>query len=568
MKLHALVIEAAQRTPDALAVSAQDADLTYAELDRLADRFAVAMSGRGVRPGDRVILWGGKSALAVAFMQGALRIGAAYAPVASANPPDRVARIASDSDAVLVVADGATAYTLSSVPAPGELGGAAVVTLDTMLAEAPEDAAPEIFDNRPDDMAYILYTSGSTGTPKGVCLSHRNALAFVDWAVQSLGLGPEDRLSNHAPFNFDLSVFDLYGAFRAGASVHLIPPEMAYAPAQLVAFVRERRISVWYSVPSALTLMMREGELLKGPRPAELRACVFAGEPFAITQAQAMRRSWPDVRLLNWYGPTETNVCTSYEVTEADLQRTGPLPIGSPASGDSIALDPSGKEGEIVVTGPTVMLGYWGRARQAGPYRTGDIGRIGPDGELEYVGRIDHMVKVRGHRVELGEIEAVLARHPSVAAAVVVVTGDALECRLHAVVVPAGAERPRLLGLKQHCARHLPTYMLFDALHVVGSLPLTPNGKTNRPALVAAIEGGPCERHDRHDNRIRARGHRVRGVPQHHGLVRERHQRGDNPRRRQSAVRYDLLRRVQRLRGPAPAPRLCTDTQQHPRHGP
>ncbi|GAA1375915.1 D-alanine--poly(phosphoribitol) ligase [Streptomyces beijiangensis] len=476
--------EAARRTPDALAVAAEDHHLSYAQLDALADRFAAALAGRGVRPGDRVVLWGGKSALAVALMQGALRTGVVYAPVAAANPAVRVARIAADSEAVLVVADE------TAGDEPGALGGAAVITLSGLLAEAPHGVAPEPYDNAPDDLAYILYTSGSTGTPKGVCLSHRNALSFVDWAVRLLDVRPHDRLSNHAPFNFDLSVFDLYGAFRAGASVHLIPPEMAYAPAQLVEFIRERRISVWYSVPSALALMMREGGLLEGQAPAGLRACVFAGEPFALPQVQALRRSWPGVRLLNWYGPTETNVCTCYEVTQGDLERTGALPIGSPASGDTLTLATGDKEGEIVVSGPSVMLGYWGFPRHRGPYRTGDLGRLGPDGELEYAGRIDHMVKVRGHRIELGEIETVLSAHEAVADAAVVVVGEGLEGQLHATVVAAGDTSPRLLELKRHCARNLPTYMIFDVLHVRDALPLTPNGKTDRPALLASIQGG------------------------------------------------------------------------------
>jgi clorobiocin biosynthesis protein CloN4 len=488
VKLHALVTEAARRAPDALAVSAPDGDVTYLELDTLADRFAVALSGRGVRPGDRIVLWGGKSVLAVALMQGALRTGAVYAPVALANPAERVARIAFDSDAVLIVAD---EDAVRSRPRRGDLGGAAVVTLPDLLAEVQGKVAAQTYDNAPDDLAYILYTSGSTGTPKGVCLSHRNALSFVDWAVKELDLRPQDRLSNHAPFNFDLSVFDLYGAFRAGASVHLVPPEMAYAPAQLVEFLRNRRISVWYSVPSALALMMREGGLLEGDPPPALRTCLFAGEPFALAQVQLLRRSWPGIRLFNWYGPTETNVCTSYEVTQADLERTNPLPIGRSVCGDLVSLDTDGgDEGEIVVLGPTVMLGYWGRPPHAGTYRTGDIGRISKNGDLEYAGRIDHMVKLRGHRIELGEIETVIGAHPAVAQAVVIPAGEGLEGRLHAVVVPSGPARPRLLDLKQHCAQQLPTYMLFDVLHVVDALPLTANGKTNRPALAAAIEGG------------------------------------------------------------------------------
>jgi clorobiocin biosynthesis protein CloN4 len=366
----------------------------------------------------------------------------------------------------------------------GLAGDASVVPL-AGLGAAGEPVEP--YPSRPDDPAYILYTSGSTGAPKGVCLSHRNARAFVDWAGDLLDIRAGDRLSNHAPFNFDLSVFDLYAAFRAGASVHLVPAEMSYAPAQLVRYLHERELTVWYSVPSAVTLMIRDGDLLTGPRPAGLRVCVVAGEPMPVQYAQALRKAWPGVRLFNWYGPTETNVCTSYEMSDADLAREDPLPIGRASCGDTVVLD----EGEVVVSGPTVMLGYWGRPPHQGPYRTGDLARVNADGDLEYVARRDNLVKLRGNRVEPGEIEAVLAAHPAVAEAAVVVVGAGLEAALHAViVVEAGATRPGLLDLKRWCAERLPTYMIIDAVRVVEQLPLTANGKTDRRALLTTLEGG------------------------------------------------------------------------------
>ena len=487
MSLHQLVTDAARRDRDALAVACGQDVLTYGQLDADADRYAAALRARGVRPGDRVLIWGGKSTAALALMQGALRAGAVYVPVTAANPTARVATIARDCAAVLVVAD--ESATARAAQDPGGPGAAVLVALDGLLAEGTGQPAPAPHPAGPGDLAYILYTSGSTGAPKGVSISHANALAFVSWAADLLDLRPEDRLSNHAPFNFDLSVFDLYGAFLVGASVHLIVPEMAYTPLHLAEFIDSERITVWYSVPSVLVLMMRDAGLLDRPQPAHLRACVFAGEPFALSQAQALRKHWSGVRLLNWYGPTETNVCTWYEVTDADLARTRPLPIGGAASGATVTLDPPG-EGEIVVTGPTVMLGYWGRPAHEGPYRTGDIGRTDPSGELEYIGRIDHMAKVRGQRIEPGEIEVVLDSHEAVAAAAVIVVGSGLESELHAVVVPAEGARLRLLDLKVHSAARLPTYMIFDVLHLTDALPLTPNGKINRPALLAAIERG------------------------------------------------------------------------------
>ncbi|MGW4407536.1 amino acid adenylation domain-containing protein [Nonomuraea sp. NPDC004702] len=490
MKLHRLLIESARRTPEAVAVHDHDGPVTYRALDELSDLYLSALRRRGVGRGDRVVIWTGKHVQAIAVMQAVLRLGAVYVPVAGANPAARVARIVRDAAPALVVTD---------EDAPGRLPaghGLPLVPWPELAAGGDADAGGgrgELSAGG-DDPAYILYTSGSTGTPKGVCLSHRNALAFVEWAVREVRVGAGDRLSNHAPFNFDLSVFDLYAAFATGASVHLVPPASAYAPHQLTDFLHERAITVWYSVPSVLTLMCREGGLLDREPPPGLRACVFAGEPFPLQHVRALRKHWPGVRLLNWYGPTETNVCTSYEVSDADLDRDRPLPIGRACAGDTVTLSSPDDDGvgEIVVEGPTVMLGYWGGERLTGPYRTGDFGRLDADGELHYVGRRDHLVKVRGNRVELGEIETALGGLGSVAEVAVLAAGEGDHARLYAFVVPAPGRRPSLLEVKRHCAGLLPPYMNVDRLRLLETLPRTPNGKTDRALLLAMTEeGGP-----------------------------------------------------------------------------
>ncbi|GAA4786501.1 AMP-binding protein [Streptomyces ziwulingensis] len=474
MSLYRLVADAAARTPAALAVSDLVTGMSYGELDARADTYLAALRGRGVLPGDRVLVWTDKTAEAVAVAQAVLRCGAIHVPVPRGNPPGRVARIAADARPALIVTDHAE-----------QLPGVACVPHADLAREAPSGSRPAPRPVRPSDPAYILYTSGSTGAPKGVCLSHGNALAFVDWACRELDLTPADRLANHAAFGFDLSVFDLYGAFRAGASVHLVGETLAQAPAPLVDFLLERRITVWYSVPSVLVLMAEYGELLERG-PGALRACVFAGERFPLKPLKELRRGWPGVRMLNWYGPTETNVCTSYEVTAADLARTAAIPIGSPAAGDTVSLD----DGEIVVGGPTVMLGYWGGEPQAGPYRTGDLGRYDAAGLLEYRGRIDDMAKVRGHRIEPAEVNGVLVAHEKVRDAVVLVVGAGPDARLHAFVIPETGAAPEYAELRRHCARFLPPYMAIDALHTVSGFPRTGNGKVDRVALGGLVTRG------------------------------------------------------------------------------
>ncbi|MGW6272453.1 amino acid adenylation domain-containing protein [Streptomyces sp. NPDC055060] len=493
MNLAALVSDNARRAGGNLAVADADGRATYRELDRAAQLLARLLHEKGVRGSERVVIWLDKSVAAVAAMQAALRLAAVYVPVDGSVPLRRAEVIARGCSATVIVTDSRRAAQLRE--SDGDLPP--LLVLDGLPDDDGQEPLPAAVPVDPDDLAYILYTSGSTGEPKGVCVSHRNALAFVDWAAGEVAATSEDRFANHAPFGFDLSVLDLYVAFRAGASVHLIPSAMAYAPRQLREFLHAERITVWYSVPSVLILMIRDGGLCEGPRPPALRALLFAGEPFPVDHLSVLYRYLRGVRFLNLYGPTETNVCTFHEVTAADVASGEPVPIGRACSGDEVwASTPDGRragpgeEGELVVDGPTVMAGYWGHGAHKGPYWTGDIVRVRQDGGFEYRGRLDQMVKVRGHRVELGEIEACLARHPAVGEATVLVEGAGTAARIVAVVVPDGAP-PGLLALKRHCAERLPRYMIPDAVLTVAELPRTRNGKTDRQALRTALLHSP-----------------------------------------------------------------------------
>jgi amino acid adenylation domain-containing protein len=482
VNLHQLVIESAADDPDRPAVYEPYRMLRYGDLDRLADIMAHRLRAHGVGRGDRVVIWSEKSCQALIAMQAVLRLGAAYVPADGSIPARRVAAMVRDCGARVVCAQPTWLPQISAQLGPSFRCVDLTEWSDVRMPPVNEGVAP-------DDLAYILYTSGSTGQPKGVCISHRNARAFVDWAVAEVGASHQDRFANHASFGFDLSVFDIYGAFAVGGSVHLIPAELAYSPERLVDFLYAEKITIWYSVPSALTLMLRDGGLADRAAPEDLNVVVFAGEPFPIAGVRELSR-WTPARLLNFYGPTETNVCTAHKVVPDDLVRERPVPIGRPASGDRVWAERSdgtvaaaGEKGELVVDGPTVMLGYWGGEPQRSPYRTGDIVRVLEDGAFDYVGRRDHMVKIRGHRIELGDVEAVLAAHPGVRDVAAVIVDGGTGPQLSVFVVTEPGQNPGVLGLKRHCAELLPRYMIFDEAHFVADLPRSRNGKVDRPAL-------------------------------------------------------------------------------------
>ncbi|HTQ03610.1 MAG TPA: amino acid adenylation domain-containing protein [Polyangiaceae bacterium] len=488
-----VLLSAAASTPDGVAVICPERGaVRYGELDELANRVARALLRGGVRAGDRVGVFMPKSADALAAMQAALRIGAAYVPLDPSSPVARIQTITNDCRLAAMVGDEARLAAL------GEDTGAA---LPFTLALDEGALAPFDAGTLPDtaatldgnSLAYILYTSGSTGVPKGVALSQENALAFIDWATALLEVTPADVLANHAPFHFDLSVLDVYAAWSAGASVALVPEMAAFSPRQLVEFVGQHGVSVWYSVPSAVALMLHHGGLFEPPPPA-LRVVCCAGEAFPPRLLAALRAGLPSARLLNLYGPTETNVCTFHEAPAAVDGET-PVPIGVAACGDEVwavkddgARATPGETGELCVTGPTVMLGYWGQEPhpRGAPYRTGDQVLVRHDGGFDYLGRRDRMVKLKGHRVELGEVETALGLHPEIGAVAAAVVGSGTDARLVAVAVARGERRVPLLELKAHCAKHVPRYMIVDRVVWVDTLPRTPNGKLDRGAIASA----------------------------------------------------------------------------------
>jgi amino acid adenylation domain-containing protein len=533
--LQHLLAGSVARAAERPAVAVGDRSLTYAELDGLSNQVARALLAQGVAPGDRVGILIPKSAAAIVGLYGVLKAGACYVPLDPKSPEGRLTAIMTDSGITVVLADQATVHQAAamsrtvpqlrtvivtgphwgraaapvgeSVPASVDTSpGPAVLPWDAVLAEPAEPVVG--YQAIDTDLAYILYTSGSTGTPKGVMISHRASLTFVEWAAACTGLSEQDRVCSPAPLHFDLSVFDIFSSCLAAACVAVVPENLSIFPARLAQWLERDRISVWYSVPSVLTMLATRGNLaaldLSG-----LRAVIFAGEVFPAKHLTKLMTELPGPRYLNWYGPTETNVCTWYEVPAGTSEVTAPLPIGkSCANQDAFAVTNDGdrvtkpgEEGELYVRGSGLMSGYWGDAEKTSrmlvgnpfqsafaeaAYRTGDLVTLDDEGNFVYVGRRDGMVKTRGYRVEVGEVEAALYKHPAVGEAVVLpVPDEILGNLLRAVICTEGPDGLTREEVLDHCRRHLPAYMVPDVVEFSDVLPKTSTGKVDRARLAA-----------------------------------------------------------------------------------
>ncbi len=492
---------------------------TYAELAHAADRLATRLARWGVGRGDRVGVFLPKGFEAVASLHGITRSGAAYVPVDPGAPVIRGAGILADAGvkAVVVLEEYAAdlrTYWPEAGPRPrfivvqggDRAGGHSAATKvrgpldarwESVLADlAPSPLAP-LFD--PEDLAYILYTSGSTGKPKGVMLSHRNAFAFLDWCSSAFGLTPDDRFASHAPFHFDLSIFDLFASCQVGGTLVLIGEGTGKDPARLADLLRSSGVSVWYSAPSILALLAESGAIAADfPAP---RLVLFAGEVFPIAPLRKLREAWPAASLWNLYGPTETNVCTAQPIPPVIPPHVDePYPIGAVCSGAAArVVDEHGREvapgavGELIINGPSVMLGYFGRpdltARafflddRGAWYRTGDLVSDNGDGAYRFHGRRDRMVKKRGYRIELGEVEAALYRHEAVDRAAAIARTGPDGVAITAFIALKPGAKGSIIALKRHCTRHLPPYMVPDEVQFLSNLPTTSTDKVDYQGL-------------------------------------------------------------------------------------
>jgi len=538
----------AARTPGAVALTFEDRRVTYAELNARADLLARRLRGLGVGPGVLVGMFVERSVELVVGLLGVLKAGGAYLPMDPVYPRDRLGWMLADSAAPVLLTQAALLDRLPEHGAhvvcldeifpplpPGAGRGEGLRGTNGVDHSAPIDGRgvsglqggphpnplpggegtgsnpdPAV---TPDDLAYVIYTSGSTGKPKGVPVTHANVGRLLDATDPWFRFGPDDVWTLFHSFAFDFSVWEIWGALACGGRLVVVPYLVSRSPEAFHALLVAERVTVLNQTPSAFRQLSRADEAA-GTKPGDLalRYVIFGGEALEL---QGLR-PWFDrhgdrrPRLVNMYGITETTVHVTYRpVTAADLAaHPGGSPIGRPIPDLKLyVLDrhlqpvPIGVPGEIHVGGAGVARGYLNRpaltAERFLPdpfsgrpgarlYRSGDLARYRPDGELEYLGRADDQVKIRGHRVELGEIEAALGRHPAVREAAVLVRQDAPgDPRLVAYVVGADGQAPPVGDLRDRLKAELPPYMVPSAIVALDALPLTANGKVDRRALPA-----------------------------------------------------------------------------------
>jgi amino acid adenylation domain-containing protein len=498
---------------DAPALVVKDRVISYGELDQTARRWAGAIVGRLGGPAARVGVFGSRSEVSYIAALAALYSGAAFVPLNPRFPTDRTRAMISRADLDAIFVDSLASRQLAAVldgleiippvwvpenDSTGELASAK--SLDGLLPPLP-----------PERVAYLLFTSGSTGIPKGVPILHSNVRAFINWAVDRYQIQPGDRFSQTFDQTFDLSVFDLFVAWEAGACVYVMSPVDLLAPSR---FINKNELTVWFSVPSVPAQMRKRNLLGPGTLPT-LRWSLFCGEPLPRASAEAWQAAAPNSRVENLYGPTELTIaCTVHRWdprSSPGLCVNDMVPIGMPYPGLTAVLADEdlqpvsdGKAGELCVCGAQTSPGYWKdpikskdrfvKIRGAGLpdqiyYRTGDLVRQLPNGEYVCLGRTDHQIKVLGFRVELGEIEGVLQTGAGVVQAVALgwPVSEGTAKGIVAFVSGAGIDT---IQIQNACKVSLADYMVPSKIILIDDFPLNANGKVDRAALMAWLESG------------------------------------------------------------------------------
>ena len=519
-RLQDWVTRTAQSDPDARAVIGRDGCLTYGQLEALSNQLSRVIKDAGCVRGDRVCLLMPKSPAAIAAILGIYKADCMFVPLDPSGPATRLARIVASCGSRCILAGGAVVRVLEELVADPALDGPPAI--GWLAADRPAAGFTARFDlddvrNYPSDSvdcrnsrfdpAHILFTSGSTGNPKGVVITHANVIQFVEWARRYFDMRSSDRISSHSPLHFDLSTFDVFGAFAAGAELHLVPPELNLVPQKLAEFIRSSAVTQWFSVPWILNYLSKFDVVRPNDFPA-LKRLLWCGEVFPTPALVYWMTRLTHVAFTNLYGPTEATIASSYyRVPQCPADPGAEIPIGTGCDGEELLvlndrLEPVAVDeiGDLYIRGAGLSPGYWQdpertaaafipRPRATDPtdivYKTGDLARIGADGLVYFLGRSDSQIKNRGYRIELGEIEAALNTVAGLqeVAVVGIPTGGFEGTLIGCAYVPLEGQQLVPAHLRKAINALLPQYMLPSRWMVLDGLPKNASGKIDRRAI-------------------------------------------------------------------------------------
>jgi amino acid adenylation domain-containing protein len=496
--LQDLIGDQVEHQPDAAAIITSQGQLTYRELFARANQVAHALCDLGIQPNQLVPVVMEKGWEQIVAVIGIIMAGAAYVPLEAQSPVDRLAYVLDNSESQLVLTQ---SWLQPTLDLPSNL---AIIAVDQDLKTQSTAPLPPI--QCADDLAYVIYTSGSTGTPKGVMVSHRNLVNTIVTTNQRFRIRPQDRMLALTALNHDMAVYDIFGLLSAGGALVLPDAARVKDAEHWLGLMQQKGVTLWNSVPAMMGMLTTVVQGRGSAQAPDLRLVFMGGDWIPLTLPEQIR-SWlsPTTQIFSVGGPTETsvwNICYAIEQVDPHWQS---IPYGQPMANskyhifnDSLQNCPTWVTGEMYAAGVQVAQGYWRNPEKTEAsflrhphtgeriYRTGDRGRYLPDGTIEFMGRADFQIKLRGYRIEPGEIEAALTRHQGVQSAVVVSVGQNQNQVLAAYIVPEpGQKEPTVEGLMTFLKPLVPDYMIPANYIFLDTLPLSANGKVDRKSLIS-----------------------------------------------------------------------------------
>ena len=522
--LHQLVTKQAENQADRAAIIQNQERITYSQLEEGSNRLARLLKEIGCRRGDRVCFLMPKSPTAILCQIAILKADCAYVPMDSSSPAERLAKIVESCEPRVILVAGSVAKLLDdllgcvSLNEKPIIGWPSVGRDESNKSEGRHfksqfsrddlssfSSEPLEFQNTSEDIAHILFTSGSTGTPKGVMIKHSNVLTYIDWALKYFGTVSNDRVSGHPPLHFDLSTYDIFHTFLAGATLFPVPAELNLLPHKICDFIRTNELTQWFSVPSLLTFMAKQDVVRQNDFPI-LKRLLWCGEVFPTPGLRYWMQRLPHVQFTNLYGPTEATIASSYYTVPAcPKDDSEQIPIGTPCDGEELLIlneemKPCSVDeiGNLYIRGIGLSPGYWRDTEKTASvfvenpndpndriYRTGDLAKWGEDGLVYFIGRADSQIKSRGYRIELGEIETALnALHMTQDCAVVAIESGGFEgAVICCAFVPLDGVEATPATLRTEVSKKIPSYMIPQRWMRLDKMPLNVNGKYDRREL-------------------------------------------------------------------------------------